>query len=228
MLPLPPVYICDRSPAVSRAVRQVVESLDLQGIELDALPDFAPHGSWAAVIEIPSLRSVPASWMRTGIDLIPLTNGDVSAETIVRDPQLALKKPLNRKNLAEVVRLALARRHQRQIGSQILSQDEIQSRLASLSAVEKAVLELIVAGEANKIIAQILRLGLRTVELYRQQVFRAFSVDNLASLVRMTSTIRFDEPQTPTMSGPHFAIGEAAQTQEIQQNQNRFDSSYSY
>lgn len=208
MLPLPPVYICDRSPSVSRGARQVIESLDLQAIEIDALPEVAPQGSWAAIIEIPSSRPIPASWMRPGIDLIALIDADVVSENVIRDPQFSLRKPLNKKILGEILRLSLARRHQRQIGSQSLSPEEVRSRLSSLSMAEKAVLELVVAGEANKIIAQVLRLGLRTVELYRQQVFKAFSVDNLASLVRLTSTLRVDEAHASSLSGPHFVPSE--------------------
>ncbi len=63
--------------------------------------------------------------------------------------------------------------------------DELRARLATLSDDERHVLDAIVAGKANKIIARELNIGLRTVEARRHNVFEKMRADSLAELVRM-------------------------------------------
>jgi two-component system, LuxR family, response regulator FixJ len=64
-------------------------------------------------------------------------------------------------------------------------QNEVRSRLASLTARERQVLELIVAGRANKIIAYELSISPRTVENHRARVMEKLRAKSVADLVRM-------------------------------------------
>jgi FixJ family two-component response regulator len=57
--------------------------------------------------------------------------------------------------------------------------------LGSLTRAEKQVLDAMLEGMANKQIAQLLQIGLRTVELRRSKIMRKMEAKSLAELVRL-------------------------------------------
>ena len=65
---------------------------------------------------------------------------------------------------------------------------DINDRLAALSNRERQVLEGLVAGKANKVIAFDLGISARTVEIYRANVMTKMSANSLSDLVRMAMT----------------------------------------
>jgi len=67
---------------------------------------------------------------------------------------------------------------------------ELRERLASLSARERQVLDGLVAGQANKVIAYDLEISPRTVEVYRANVMTKMQARSLSELVRMTILIQ--------------------------------------
>lgn len=64
----------------------------------------------------------------------------------------------------------------------------LQARLASLSERERQVLDGLIEGQANKVIAQNLGISPRTVEIYRAKVMAKMEAASLAELVRMVVT----------------------------------------
>ena len=62
---------------------------------------------------------------------------------------------------------------------------EIQGRIKRLSEREREVLDRLVAGKANKVIAFELGISPRTVEIYRANVMTKMQADSLSELVRM-------------------------------------------
>jgi len=82
-------------------------------------------------------------------------------------------------------------------------QREMQRRLARLSPAENEVLELMIAGKANKNIARQQSVSLRTVETRRQQVFQKMEADSLAELILIVVEAktgqRVDERLEPAM-----------------------------
>jgi two-component system response regulator FixJ len=64
----------------------------------------------------------------------------------------------------------------------------LQAKLASLSERERQVLEGLIEGQANKVIAQNLGISPRTVEIYRAKVMAKMEAASLAELVRMVVT----------------------------------------
>jgi two-component system, LuxR family, response regulator FixJ len=63
---------------------------------------------------------------------------------------------------------------------------ETRARLATLSARERQVLDGLIAGHANKVIAFDLEISPRTVEVYRANVMTKMRAGSLSELVRMT------------------------------------------
>lgn len=62
---------------------------------------------------------------------------------------------------------------------------ELESRMNGLTAGERRVLDLLIAGQTNKSIAARLDLGLRTVEKYRHNVFKKLGSASLPDLMRL-------------------------------------------
>ena len=62
---------------------------------------------------------------------------------------------------------------------------ELKKRLASLSPEEYEVMQRMVAGKLNKVVANELLISLRTVETRRHKVLEKMQADSLAELVRM-------------------------------------------
>jgi FixJ family two-component response regulator len=75
---------------------------------------------------------------------------------------------------------------------------ELQSRLATLTEDEVAVLRKLLEGLPNKRIAVDLDIGLRTVELRRSNIMRKMGATSLPELVRMAILIGFLTAESPT------------------------------
>ncbi|MBW8885387.1 MAG: DNA-binding response regulator, partial [Planctomycetia bacterium] len=72
---------------------------------------------------------------------------------------------------------------------------EIQTRLKTLSEEESDVLRRLLAGHANKRIANDLHLGLRTIELRRSNVMRKLKAASMSDLVRMAILLDMLKPE---------------------------------
>jgi two-component system response regulator FixJ len=59
-------------------------------------------------------------------------------------------------------------------------------RMESLTTRERQVLDLIMDGASNKVVASSLSISPRTVEIYRANVMSKMRADNLSELIRMT------------------------------------------
>ena len=94
-----------------------------------------------------------------------------------------LEKPCRHDQLIQAIQKALERDAlQRQMRDQ---QQEIKRRLATLTPEEYEVMQRMVAGKLNKVIANELLISLRTVETRRHKVLEKMQADSLAELVRM-------------------------------------------
>lgn len=62
----------------------------------------------------------------------------------------------------------------------------VKQRLESLTQRERQVLQLVVDGASNKMVASSLGISPRTVEIYRASVMSKMRADSLSELVRMT------------------------------------------
>lgn len=92
-----------------------------------------------------------------------------------------LEKPFSSQDLLDRVQQAVeisdARRRERR------RRETVAARLALLTPREKEVLERVVQGQANKAIAEALRISVRTVEQHRAQAMVKMHAESLAALV---------------------------------------------
>jgi two-component system response regulator FixJ len=103
-----------------------------------------------------------------------------------------LEKPYDDETLLKAVYSALDR-YQRASKSGT-EKSQIRERLNLLSQREREVLEGLIAGHPNKVIATNLKISPRTVEIYRAHVMTKMAANSLSDLVRMSLTAGlFDE-----------------------------------
>lgn len=95
-----------------------------------------------------------------------------------------LEKPFEEAALLNSVGRALE--EARTVGERSSINEEARDRLAQLTDRERQVLELVVEGHANKVIAYHLSISPRTVELHRARVMDKMLARSVAELVRLT------------------------------------------
>jgi two-component system, LuxR family, response regulator FixJ len=94
-----------------------------------------------------------------------------------------LQKPFKNPDLVDSVRKAIA--HDRTNRQTLMQVDAIRERLFSLTPREREVLDLIIRGRPNKMMAVDMGLSQRTIELHRSRVMEKMGANSVAQLVRM-------------------------------------------
>ncbi|MGZ3184043.1 MAG: response regulator transcription factor [Telluria sp.] len=133
-----------------------------------------PGMNGVAVFDALSVRGLAAR-----MPVIFLTgHGDVpmAVDALKRGAFDFFEKPFNDNQLMDRVQEALA--HARAAGAQAA----VQARLHTLSAREREVLDRILAGKMNKVIADELGISMRTVEVHRANIFEKMHVKTAVEL----------------------------------------------
>jgi two-component system response regulator DctR len=105
-------------------------------------------------------------------------HGDVpmAVDSLKRGAFDFFEKPFNDNQLMDRVDQALAS------ARNAASAARVQARLATLSAREREVLDLILAGKMNKVVADELGISMRTVEVHRAHIFDKMQVKTAVEL----------------------------------------------
>lgn len=99
-----------------------------------------------------------------------------------------LEKPFAEQRLLDAIRSAMAQ--SAKADNDHAERERAKQALASLSPREQEVLEGVVAGKLNKVIAHELGISPRTVEVYRANVMSKTGAHGLSELVRMVLLAR--------------------------------------
>jgi two-component system response regulator DctR len=147
---------------------------------------FDPNGDCVLLdVRMPDLNGVAVFDQLSGRGLIGrlpvifLTgHGDVpmAVDTLKRGAFDFFEKPFNDNQLMDRVEEALA---QSRLAGESAA---VRSRLATLSAREREVLDLILAGKLNKVVADQLGISMRTVEVHRAHIFDKMQVSSAVEL----------------------------------------------
>jgi two-component system response regulator FixJ len=116
-----------------------------------------------------------------GLPLVFVTaHGDVplAVEAMRKGASNFLEKPFSDDALIDAIRAAIAnaRNHAAEAGD---------DRLARLSPRERQVMDLVVASKPNKIIADVLGISVKTVELHRSNMMNKLGVRSLPELMKV-------------------------------------------
>jgi len=106
-----------------------------------------------------------------------------------------MEKPCDDDELWDAIRLGLSADLQNWETDQ--KRSELRQRIDSLTPKERQVLDCIVAGDANKVVARKLDVSVRTIENHRHKIFHKMAADSLAELVRMALTVGTDSQGNP-------------------------------
>jgi two-component system response regulator DctR len=151
--------------------------------------EFDPHGECILLdVRMPNISGVAlfdvlaARGLTHRLPVIFLTgHGDVpmAVDTLKRGAFDFFEKPFNDNKLMDRVQEALA------ASLQASETAAIQARLAGLSGREREVLDLILDGKMNKVIADQLGISMRTVEVHRAHIFDKMNVKTAVELARL-------------------------------------------
>jgi two-component system, LuxR family, response regulator FixJ len=99
-----------------------------------------------------------------------------------------IEKPFDEARLLASIRNAIQKKQQPEIDATEL--EKLRSRFNSLSARQRQVMELAVAGLSNKEIGSQLKISPKTVENHRAWVMERIGARNIAELVRIAMTVQ--------------------------------------
>jgi two-component system response regulator FixJ len=196
MLSEPKVHIIDDDQAVRDSLAFLLQSIRIPTSMHESAAAFlttltAEHqGCIITDIRMPDVTGIDllrrVRELKVQMPVIVITgHGDVplAVEAMKLGAFEFLEKPFDDEAMVSAVRLALDRSRQREKAS--TDRAELERRLASLSQRERQVLDGLIAGHANKVIAAELVISPRTVEIYRANVMTKMQAASLSELVRM-------------------------------------------
>lgn len=194
------IYLVDDDEAVRDALGMLFRSIGLEhesfasALEFLEKYDARRRSCLVADIRMPGLSGLELQQrlneQRSEIPVIFITgHGDVPmAVTAMKSGAVDfLQKPFRDQDLIDRIHKALDRDGERRKSR--AEQDEIRARLELLTPRETEVMERVVRGQANKVIAMDLGVSQRTVELHRARVMKKLKLRSVAELVHAIDRI---------------------------------------
>jgi two-component system response regulator FixJ len=206
MQPTNLVHVIDDDDAVRQSLafllgtaRIAVRTYESAAAFLSALPD-AGGGCIVTDVRMPEMSGIDLlrrlKELNVAMPVIVITgHGDVqlAVEAMKIGAVDFLEKPFDDEALLAAVKSALSGAEK---GAQQESERaKVAEKLAALSGREREVLDGLVAGKPNKIIAFDLGISPRTVEIYRANVMTKTGAGSLSELVRLALTARLTKPE---------------------------------
>jgi two-component system response regulator FixJ len=189
------VFVVDDDPGIRDSLAMLLESSGSAAKCYDSAAAFlaseAPNvrGCLIADVQMPDMNGLQLQnelvARRSPLAVIIMTgHGDipVAVQAMKAGALDFLEKPFDDDVLLDSVRRALDSASS--AASQADAIKDAQTHLAQLTDREREVMDLIVAGKANKVIAYELSISPRTVEIHRSRVMEKMGAGNLADLVR--------------------------------------------
>ncbi len=192
----PTIFIVDDDAAVRdalklllRSVGQAVETFGSAQEFLDAYSEDRP-GCLVLDIRMPGMSGLELQQkLNEKHSILPIIfitgHGDVpmAVEAMQAGAVDFIQKPFRDQDLIDRINQALEKDSSNRAA--LGERNDIRRRLDTLTPREREVLDLVVHGKANKVIAGDLKLSQRTVEIHRARVMEKMQASSLAHLVRM-------------------------------------------
>ena len=193
------IYIVDDDPAICRSLERLLETAEFTAVSfsaakafLDGVQSLAP-GCALLDLRMPDMNGLELqaelSRLRPDMPVVIMTGqGDIQSAVRAMKAGAAdfIEKPYNDDVLIAAIESALKRGNCRQ--SDKVAEAAI--LINTLTPRERQVLEALVAGRANKVIAYELGISVRTVEVHRARMMDHLGVRQFAEAVRLAVLAR--------------------------------------
>lgn len=190
------VFIVDDDPAVRESLRWLLGSEQLNTRTFASGREFlsAYQSDWHGVITLdvrmPVMNGLELQQRLTSsgnqLPIIIIT-GHADVAMAIRAMKAGafdfLEKPYSDQDVLACIGRAIA--HDRLRVQQQAERSDIIERMQALTSREREVMQLVVAGKANKVIAAELSVSEKTVEVHRARVMRKMQAESLSHLVKL-------------------------------------------
>jgi two-component system response regulator FixJ len=192
----PTIFVVDDDSAVRDALklllRSVGQSVETYGAGAEFLDSYSEDRPGCLVLDIrmPGMSGLELQQkLNEKHSILPIIfitgHGDVpmAVEAMQAGAVDFIQKPFRDQDLIDRINQALEKDTSNLAA--LGERNDIRRRLETLTPREREVLDLVVHGKANKVIAGDLKLSQRTVEIHRARVMEKMQASSLAHLVRM-------------------------------------------
>ncbi len=196
MSPKAVVHVIDDDDAVRDSLAFLLGTSDFDVVTYDSARDFLdrlvglPSGCIVTDVRMPEVSGIELlerlNAMGSRAPVIVMTgHGDVplAVEAMKAGAVDFIEKPYEEEKILAAVAAASVR--EADVDKREAERAEVRSRIEALSNRERQVLDRVVAGQANKVIAHELGISPRTVEVYRANLMTKMQAAGLSELIRM-------------------------------------------
>ena len=200
------IHVVDDDAAVRHSLEQLLESMGFATVSYTTPGNFllaAPHllgGCVLLDVKMPGISGLEVQARLRTIGFVPpiiVITGQGDIQTAVLAMKAGafdfLEKPYEDEVLLAAIEAALAASPDDHIHQAV---DSAQ-RIARLSPREREVLDALVAGASNKVIAFDLGLSVRTVEVHRARMMERLGTRQLAEAIRLAVLATLAPPPRP-------------------------------
>lgn len=204
----PLVYVVDDDPAMRSSLRWLIESVGLTvrtcASAQEFLRTYTPGDPGCLVLDVrmPGMSGLDlqAELKARKIRLpILIITGYAEVPLAVRAMKAGafefIEKPFSDQTLLDRIRAAVDKDAQDR--RERAARTEVRARIALLTPRELDVIERVVSGKPNKVIATELGLHQKTVEVHRAHAMQKLQAGNLAELIRLWLLVRSDDEDPP-------------------------------
>jgi RNA polymerase sigma factor (sigma-70 family) len=192
----PTIFVVDDDEGVRNSLRFLLKSVGLSAVTLASATEFLntyqPDQPGCLVLDV-RMPAMSGLELQQQLNLrgaiIPVIfitgHGDIpmAVEAMQHGAFDFLQKPFRDQDLIDRIQRALAADEKNRAA--LKERDRVRARLDSLTPREREVLDLMMRGKPNKVMAAELGLSQRTVEIHRARVMEKTDASSLAQLVRM-------------------------------------------
>lgn len=188
------VYVIDDDDAVRGSLRWLMESADHKAIGFSSGEEFIARlpevgvGCVVTDVRMPGISGIELiREMRRRNCHLPVVvitahgEVDMAVDAMKLGAYDFVQKPFDEGTLLEVVENALLECHRQQTAA--AGDTKVQQCYQSLTPREREVLVMLVAGRANREVAETLNISIKTVEAHRAHIMEKMEVDSFAELV---------------------------------------------
>jgi len=194
------VFLVDDEAKLRRALERLLRTEGFTVHSFGSAAEFLAHVTDADVgclvldVAMPEVDGLELQRRLAGIaaslEIVFLTGyGDIptSVRAMREGAWDFLTKPVRSDTLLTAVNAALERARARH--AERAASADLRARFAQLTAREREVLEHVIAGRLNKVIADRLEISEQTVKVHRGRVMEKLAVDSVAELVRAAQAL---------------------------------------